>query len=377
MSDLQDKLFGIADRLESTCKHWEQSKHSSLAANLQNAAEEVGKSWSGSWLGYQARVYYANFQTPPAGAHFSRDWGLRDDSYINDTTGDWREYKQEDVTSYISQKAGVDEVSLNNAADAADKIEEEFEHAKGEFLSLTSIAIENQPDAFLEGLRKQVEETKIFDASTIVRAMQPSGQFITHDTVAASEGSRVPPHFGILAHLFTIKQPANLCEKLAKLSRRAASHIEVSLKKKRRSERIGTNVFIGHGGSSVWKDLKDFVQDRLNMPWDEFNRVPVAGISNIARLSQMLDEAAIAFLVMTAEDEQKDGKIQARMNVIHEAGLFQGRLGFSKAIIILEEGCEEFTNIQGLGQIRFPKGKIKMAFEDVRRVLEREGLIES
>ena len=90
----------------------------------------------------------------------------------------------------------------------------------------------------------------------------------------------------------------------------------------------------------------------------------------------MLDEAAIAFLVMTAEDEQKDGKIQARMNVIHEAGLFQGRLGFSKAIIVLEEGCEEFTNIQGLGQIRFPKGKIKAAFEEVRQVLEREGLIE-
>ena len=126
----------------------------------------------------------------------------------------------------------------------------------------------------------------------------------------------------------------------------------------------------------LWKDLKDFVQDRLKLPWDEFNRVPVAGFTNIARLSQMLDEAAIAFLIMTAEDEQKDGKIQARMNVIHEAGLFQGRLGFSKAIIVLEEGCEEFTNIKGLGQIRFPKGKIKAAFEEVRQVLEREDLIE-
>jgi predicted nucleotide-binding protein len=148
------------------------------------------------------------------------------------------------------------------------------------------------------------------------------------------------------------------------------------LRQKQRSQRVGTKVFIGHGGSLLWKDLKDFVQDRLKLPWDEFNRVPVAGFTNIARLSQMLDEAAIAFLIMTAEDEQKDGKIQARMNVIHEAGLFQGRLGFSKAIIVLEEGCEEFTNIKGLGQIRFPKGKIKAAFEEVRQVLEREDLIE-
>jgi predicted nucleotide-binding protein len=89
----------------------------------------------------------------------------------------------------------------------------------------------------------------------------------------------------------------------------------------------------------------------------------------------MLDAAAIAFMVMTAEDEQVDGKLRARMNVIHEAGLFQGRIGFTKAIVLLEEGCEEFTNISGLGQIHFSKGKIADAFEEIRRVLEREGLI--
>ena len=105
------------------------------------------------------------------------------------------------------------------------------------------------------------------------------------------------------------------------------------------------------------------------------NRVPVAGIINIARLSEMLDAATIAFLVMTGEDELADGKVQARMNVVHEAGLFQGRLGFTRAIVILEEGCEEFSNIQGLGQIRFPKGNIRAIFEEIRQVIEREGLV--
>jgi predicted nucleotide-binding protein len=78
---------------------------------------------------------------------------------------------------------------------------------------------------------------------------------------------------------------------------------------------------------------------------------------------------------MTAEDEQSDGQLHARMNVIHEAGLFQGRLGFQRAIVLLEDGCEEFSNIQGLGQIRFPKGDIRAVFEEVRQVLEREGLL--
>ena len=44
--------------------------------------------------------------------------------------------------------------------------------------------------------------------------------------------------------------------------------------------------------------------------------------------------------------------------------------------IILRPGCEEFSNIHGLGQIRFPKGDISARFEKVREVLEREGLIE-
>ena len=90
----------------------------------------------------------------------------------------------------------------------------------------------------------------------------------------------------------------------------------------------------------------------------------------------MLDAAAVAFIILTAEDEQADGKMHARLNVIHEVGLFQGRLGFTKAIVLLEEGCEQFSNIEGLGQIRFPAGRISAVFEEVRRVLEREGLIE-
>jgi hypothetical protein len=53
-----------------------------------------------------------------------------------------------------------------------------------------------------------------------------------------------------------------------------------------------------------------------------------------------------------------------------------GGPGFSRAIVLLEEGCEEFSNIEGLGQIRFPKNNIRSAFHDVQLVLEREGVVE-
>lgn len=134
-------------------------------------------------------------------------------------------------------------------------------------------------------------------------------------------------------------------------------------------------IFIGHGRSPLWRELKDFLAERLGLSWDEFNRESVAGFTTFERISQMLTEAGFAFLIMTAEDEYADTSLHARENVVHEVGLFQGRLGPKKAIILLEEGCKEFSNIIGLSQIRFPKGHISAAFEEIRRVLEREGII--
>ena len=134
-------------------------------------------------------------------------------------------------------------------------------------------------------------------------------------------------------------------------------------------------IFIGHGHSDCWKELRDFVTTELRLFYDEFNRSQTAGLPISKRLEQMLEEAEMAFLIMTAQNKYADGTLHASNNVIHEIGLFQGKLGFKKAIILLEEGCQEFSNIHGLVQIRFPKGNIEAVFEKIREVLEREGVI--
>ncbi len=137
----------------------------------------------------------------------------------------------------------------------------------------------------------------------------------------------------------------------------------------------GKMIFIGHGRSPLWRELKDFISDRLRLPWDEFNREATAGHTTTGRLQAMMADAAFAFLVMTAEEERDDSMLHARPNVIHEVGLFQGHLGVHRAIILLEDGCSEFSNIIGLSQIRFPRNDIAARFEEIRRVLEREGLV--
>ena len=131
-------------------------------------------------------------------------------------------------------------------------------------------------------------------------------------------------------------------------------------------------VFIGHGRNPQWKDLKDHLHEKHGYALEAYEIGSRAGHAIRDILEEMLVESSFALLVMTGEDETKDGKLLARQNVVHESGLFQGRLGFSRAIILLEEGTEEFTNIAGLQQIRFAKDRIRETFGDVLSVLKRE-----
>jgi len=138
---------------------------------------------------------------------------------------------------------------------------------------------------------------------------------------------------------------------------------------------IGNKIFFGHGRSKDWSVLALHLTAKLKLEYDEYNRDPTAGRSRKEVLENKMDSACMAFLVMTAEDDQPDGTVRARENVIHEVGLFQGRLGFHRAIVLLEEGCNEFSNIEGLEQLRFPRGRIETKFAEIEQLLQREGVL--
>jgi predicted nucleotide-binding protein len=141
--------------------------------------------------------------------------------------------------------------------------------------------------------------------------------------------------------------------------------------------RRSRTIFIGHGRSPKWLALASFLKDELHLQYEEFNRIPSAGVGTKERLREMLDRCGFALLVLTGEDVHDDRTLHARENVIHEVGLFQGRLGWRRAIVLLEEGCEEFSNIVGVGHIPFNRGAIDTCYPEIRRVLEREGLLDA
>jgi len=370
MEEVVERLKSISSQLIETSK-----TKLPVIDNIRQIAEKVGRSWSNSWLGYHSTVYYAGLKPPPAGAHFSIEWGLKDNFGLVGSQGNWRIYKTEDVIDHIYNEAGNPDISEDiNKSNNSRSL---FEKSKTETISLLTASNFTASDPFAENIYEELSKLKLMDEHDYIKYLRPSSQIATRD-MAAIEGGLVPPaHIQVEARLFSISSPFIVCGTLADLIDKCTTHLINKISFKQKSRSSGDKIFIGHGNSLLWRELKDFLHDRLNLSCEEFNRIPVAGYTNIARLSQMLDNANFAFLVMTAEDEKKDGTVQARMNVIHEAGLFQGRLGFEKAIILLEEGCEEFSNIHGLGQIRFPLGKISSTFENVREVLERENIVPS
>lgn len=341
-------------------------------AAMDAAAIKFSAAWSGSNLGYHADVYYQDFEPPPPGSHWSIEWGFH--GMVYGSTGDWTEYRHDQVLELVEAAAGSpDREALRKVArndrERLNTLRETARSILSGYLAFTE-------DAFLRSVEKDVAELKAPDRAVAVRTLMRTGDVMSRDALAVGQGWKPAPHQEVLADVVAMRTVYAQAGKLAALALRAADHLDrlAAAVRHPAAASLGTHVFIGHGRSLQWRVLKDFIQDRLHLPYMEFNRVPVAGVTNIARLSECLDQSGAAFLVLTAEDQRIDGEMAARQNVIHEVGLFQGRLGFTRAIVMLEEGCEEFSNIQGLGQIRYPKGQIEAAFEEVRRVLEREGM---
>jgi predicted nucleotide-binding protein len=371
VDNLIDDLVRAARRCERAAAAFDAEPVGPMTGRLLEASEQVGLASSDSFLGYQASLYIDGLRPKRPGEFFNSEWGS---AWPEQSQGAWREYSYEQVRDEIMRRARVADLDpINEASKSAG---EAFEHAKGLAIPILDAILSTNDDAKLRETRDKIAGLQpSFLAEQFAKRYWPrSGA--TRDPRVQNVRLQLPHHLGLRIWLMERNSWGSQAEDIAKTIRQAVRYLQVKMELRGNTvAKPGGNVFIGHGGSPAWRDLKDFIFERLKLPYDEFNRAAAAGLSTKERLLQMLDAAKFAFLVMTAEDEKTDGTTQARANVIHESGLFQGRLGFERAIILLEEGCAEFTNIVGLTQIRFPKGNIKAVFEQVREVLEREKMI--
>jgi predicted nucleotide-binding protein len=131
-----------------------------------------------------------------------------------------------------------------------------------------------------------------------------------------------------------------------------------------------TKLFVGHGQNPAWSRVENHLEKDLGLKVEAFETIPRTAQHIVDILKGLLDECDAAVIVMTADDKTAEGTIRARQNVIHEAGLFQGRHGFNRVVLFQQEGTEDFSNIAGLQVVRFNQ-RVEEGFYELDRAIRK------
>ena len=119
MNNSRNELLRIAEDLEQWVERGNQDDIQKPLRQLRQAAKDVKRAWSGSWLGYHANVYYRDFQPRPARAHFSQWSGLKHSNIdATNSDGEWVEFSAEEVADAIHTLAGICDMNSARSFDS-------------------------------------------------------------------------------------------------------------------------------------------------------------------------------------------------------------------------------------------------------------------
>jgi len=134
-------------------------------------------------------------------------------------------------------------------------------------------------------------------------------------------------------------------------------------------------VFIAHGRSLLYLEVYRYLKEDLLLEPVAFETEDHTSQQISEILNQYLDRATVAVIVMTGEEQTMSNQLLARQNVVHEAGLFQAKLGFDRVAILKDKNAENFSNIQGLIYIPFDPQDITGCFYKLRRFLAKHEIV--
>lgn len=172
--------------------------------------------------------------------------------------------------------------------------------------------------------------------------------------------------------------PGLLGDPVAQALATPAAHSNAAKDSDSHTHALGKGVaFIAHGRSPLYLEVFHYIKDELKLEPVAFETEDHTSEQITEILNQYLDRATVAIIVMTGEIKTLENRLHARQNVVHEAGLFQAKLGFDRVALLKENGVESFSNVQGLVYIPFDPTDISGCFYRLRRFLVRHKLVTS
>ena len=296
MTGIFEELDGFIGALEQLVEEGRQEDIQTPMDLLWNAAQQVGDASSGSWIGYHANVYYKDLQPPPPGAHFSREWGGMETYARASTKGEWVECDPSEIKEEISRLAN--NPNLDAAEAYGRKASEIFRSHQRNVLSIIEVLTDGVESRLLVDLTEDIQKLTVPTEAQVLLSCRPrQGQ--SRDSLAVYQGIWTPPHIPPLCQVQVIRSTIETIGKFAELTRQVKMHGSRLQQRRQQDTNQGNMIFIGHGHSPMWMELKIFLGERLGLPIDEYSRVSSAGKPTTDRLLEMMETAKAAFLLMT------------------------------------------------------------------------------
>src|SRR4029077_13202677 len=103
MDELKSALLETAEKFDDLTRKVVAVDVRESIDGFNELLRRLSESHSNSWLGYQANVYYRDFDSPPAGARFDPTSALEDRYFATGSRGYWNEYSKEQVWEFLNQ----------------------------------------------------------------------------------------------------------------------------------------------------------------------------------------------------------------------------------------------------------------------------------
>lgn len=134
----------------------------------------------------------------------------------------------------------------------------------------------------------------------------------------------------------------------------------------------GTGVFIAHGVDPQWEAVRRFLEQECRVPVYALAG-DVSGANLDDAMRQHLFRCTFGVCVLATADTLP-GEGRAEQSLVHQAGVLQGRYGFRRVAMLVEQGCATFSNVAGLIRLDFEAGHVESTFWQLERMLRREGV---
>jgi hypothetical protein len=221
LSNLKNEIEKLSEKTKDELNNCQDR-----LGKILETLNEIEESWSGSWIGYHAGLYYRDFRRPPLSEKFDVEWGS-----LHGVPAGWEERTYEDIALFVSRKhKGVD---LEKISDCASRKLEETKDLHSKMCAELSFI------RGFENLDKEVEILEQIEAhewgistSDFIKSLAPK-TVMTRDTRASAQGMIAPPHIRYKSEVVHLLSIIDSVKRFIKSAMRLLRQIEVrvSIKK--------------------------------------------------------------------------------------------------------------------------------------------------